>query len=61
MKRACAILLSMACTAVPYFFTLSHKRHDFQGGKVTVCDVCFLYKFSLKYFSFKEEISDANS
>ena len=50
------------CPAVQHFSTLSHERHDFRIKKKSYWSwsLCFefLYKFCLKYFSFKEELSE---
>jgi hypothetical protein len=41
------ILPSAACLSLPYFLTLSHKRHDFRGKTLlnTKCVFYFLYDF----------------
>jgi hypothetical protein len=46
-------LSSLACLAVRYFSTLSHKRYDFRKN-ATEYKMCFdfLYNFCLKHFSF---------
>ena len=45
MQRACAILLPVACPALQYFFTLSHKRHDFGNKLLNIkCVLNFLIK-----------------
>ena len=42
MQCACAILPSLACPALQYISTLSHKRHDFRKWKVTEHKMCIL-------------------
>jgi hypothetical protein len=41
MQCVCAILLSVACSALQYFSTLSHNRHDFRN-EVTEHKIRFL-------------------
>ena len=36
-------LMSVACLAVSYFFTLSHIRHDFRGQKILLKIKCVFY------------------
>ena len=58
-KRKQRIILSpVACPAVPYFYTLSYKRHDFRKN-ITEYKMCILI-FSTSAsedFSFYEEFS----
>jgi hypothetical protein len=42
MQCACATLSPVACPAQPYFFTFSHKRHDFGKKKVIEHKMCVL-------------------
>ena len=49
------ILSCVACLAVPFIFTLYHKRHDFRekGVEHKIC-FSFHYNLCLKHFSFSE-------
>jgi len=42
MECACVILSSVACSAVQYFSTLSHNRHDFRKEKIIEQKICVL-------------------
>ena len=50
MRCACAILSYVACLALPYFSTFSHKRHDFLRKKKLLNTKCVFW-FSLQLLS----------
>jgi len=55
-KRMHLIILSfVACFSLPYFYILSHKRHDLQKKLLQVkCMFCFLYTFVWNIFHHKK-------
>ena len=59
MRMRPIILSSLACLALPYSSTSSHKHHDFVKSYWT-SNVCFHlpYTFCLKHFSFQEKFSE---
>jgi len=59
MQRACAILPSVACSALQYFYTLSNKWHDFRK-KVTEHKMgVLIFSTNLsETLSFPEELRD---
>jgi len=60
-EYACTILSSMACPALQYFSTLSHKRHDFREKKnycTWNCVLVFSLKFVWKLLSLRRNEPD---
>jgi len=47
MQCACAIVSSVACPALQYFSTFSHKRHDFREKKVLNTKCVFWFRQQL--------------
>jgi hypothetical protein len=41
-KTVRIVLSSVTCLALPYFFTLFHKRHDFRRKKIIKHEICVL-------------------
>jgi hypothetical protein len=60
MRKRLIVLSSVACSALRYFYILSHKRHDLKKKKLlnTKCVFGILYKVFLKHFSFWEDLSE---
>jgi hypothetical protein len=48
MRMRRVILSSIACLALPYISTFSHKRHDFRGGGGTLLNIKFVFWLSLQ-------------
>jgi len=54
--RRPTMLSSMVCVALQYFFTLSHKWHDFRRKAIeNKLSFDYPYNLCLKHFSFQEE------
>ena len=51
MQWACDVSSSVACPTLPYFYTLSHKRHDFRGGGKNYSTIKCVFWFSLQLWS----------
>jgi hypothetical protein len=53
------VLSPVACLPLPYFATLSHKRHDFRKKLLNIkCVFWFSIQLCLKHFLFQDEVSE---